>query len=410
MAEGILRSPTFFVGAERQRQNLDLFQRREQNLAEAYHKNKPLCFSGRAYQKTHPIKARKGCKDADATLETPMILGVADGVSQIEDYGIDASMLPQELLQCCEELGMSQLLPGVELPPEEAYRGPIPLVREAYESTESLGSTTLVLALLDNSTRIHGKLHPMIAVISIGDCQLLILRRCNGRHSHLELVFHTEMQRFDGHNQTPLQLARVDDRIDPNWEEPLTIEVIERGSAVHCVSAYEGDIIIMGSDGVFDNLFLDEIVDLCNNMIVPGRSFPTHESVLGLLARKIVEACHEKTRPGPTGALPEAPIGRGGKTDDTSCVVAEVIEWTDSHSKIWAPRQRRLNWHNMMTCGDGCAAASDDYDEYDEDMLPPGTKPGSATARHFERKAARQLRKDQAEESSDEEGHHCCIA
>ena len=29
----------------------------------------------------------------------------------------------------------------------------------------------------DNSTRIHGKLHPMIAIITVGDCELLVLRR-----------------------------------------------------------------------------------------------------------------------------------------------------------------------------------------------------------------------------------------
>jgi len=46
MADGMLRSPTFLVGAERQRKNLDEFKRREQQLAEAYHKNKPLCFNG----------------------------------------------------------------------------------------------------------------------------------------------------------------------------------------------------------------------------------------------------------------------------------------------------------------------------------------------------------------------------
>ena len=51
------------------------------------------------------------------------------------------------------------------------------------------------------------------------------------------------------------------------------------------------------------------------------------------LAQQIVEACHAKTRPGPMGQLREAPIGRGGKKDDTSCVVAEVVEWT----KDWDP-------------------------------------------------------------------------
>merc|ERR1719437_408123 len=127
----------------------------------------------------------------------------------------------------------------------------------------------------------------MIAVISIGDCELLMLRRLKGRQSELQAVFHTEMQRIDGHVQTPLQLARVDDRVDPEFDENLALEVIERGSAVHCVSAYEGDIIVLGSDGVFDNLFLDEIVDICNEILVapsPGTFTPTQPSLLAQIA------------------------------------------------------------------------------------------------------------------------------
>ncbi|CAK8998003.1 unnamed protein product [Durusdinium trenchii] len=206
----VQRSPTFFVGAEKQKKDLDAFQRREQQLAEVYYKNKPLCFNACTYQRTHPVKANAGHRDADATLVSPMAVGVADGVSQIEEYGIDSSELPTELLRQCEELAFDQCI----------------------------GSTTLVLALLDNSTRIHGKLHPMIAVISIGDCELVILRRLQGRSGPLELVFHTEMQRVDGHCQTPLQLARVDERIDAQFHDSITVEVIERGSAVHCISAY----------------------------------------------------------------------------------------------------------------------------------------------------------------------------
>merc|ERR1719471_1577353 len=200
-----------------------------------------------------------------------MLLGVADGVSQIEEYGIDASELPRELLKGCEELAMSQLIPDKSAKLEGEYRGPIPLMREAYESTECLGSTTVLLAALDNGTRIHGKLHPMIAVLSIGDCELLMLRRTNGRQNELEAVFHTEMQRIDYNVQTPLQLARVDGRIDEDFDESIALEVIEKGSAVHCVSAYEGDIVIMGSDGVFDNLFLDEIVEICNENMRPSK-------------------------------------------------------------------------------------------------------------------------------------------
>merc|ERR1719265_2070759 len=159
----------------------------------------------------------------------------------------------------------------------------------------------------------------MIAILSIGDCEILILRRLEGR---LEQVFHTEMQRIDGNAQSPLQLARVDETVDPSFDESLAIEVIERGSAVHCVSAYEGDIVVMGSDGVFDNLFLDELVDLCNSVLPPkpGKFSPTHPTLLSQLAQRIVQEAHAKSRPRAGGHYPDAPIGKGGKMDDTSVV------------------------------------------------------------------------------------------
>merc|ERR1719506_1400838 len=179
------RSPTFLVQGEQQRQQLENFTKSEQHFEEQYQKNKPLCFNARAFQRTHPSKIRMGYKDADATLTSPMLLGVCDGVSQLEEYGMDPAVLPHELLQTCEELAMLQLVPDGPVNPQDAYRGPISLLKEAYEATEAQGSTTVLLAALDNSTKIHGKLHPMIAVLSIGDCELLMLRRAQGQQSPL---------------------------------------------------------------------------------------------------------------------------------------------------------------------------------------------------------------------------------
>lgn len=371
------RSPTFLVDTAQQRNIMDTFQRREQHFTEEYQKNKPLCFSARAYQMTHPGKMRGGHKDADATLASPMLLGVADGVSQLEEFGMDAAELPHELLRTCEELAMAQLIPDRPVSPQDAYRGPVALLKEAYEATESLGSTTVLLGILDNSTRIHGKLHPMVAVLTIGDCELLMLRRIQGRATPLQAVFHTEMQRIDGHVQTPLQLARVDERVDPEFDEEVAIEVIERGSAVHCVSTYEGDICVLGSDGVFDNLYLDEIVDICNAYMPPSNDpnfTAIQPDVLHSIAIRLVEECHNKTRPGPGGHMPETPIGRGGKMDDTSVVVAEVVEWTKAHSAVWAKVRRNRQWQNIASCGGAlpgfgktCTASKDEeWEEYEE--------------------------------------------
>lgn len=249
---------------------------------------------------------------------------------------------------------MMQLMPeGGQLLPQDAYRGPIALLKEAYEETESFGSTTVLLAALDNSTRIHGKIHPMIAVLSIGDCELLMLRRTQGKHSDLEAVFHTEMQRIDYNMQTPLQLARVDGRIDEDFDESIAFEVIEKGSAVHCVSAYEGDILILGSDGVFDNLFLDEIVEVCNEILRPSESkefTPMPPSMLSQVAQRIVRDSHGKSE-AQFGQFADTPIGKGGKVDDTSVVVAEIVEWTDAHREIWSQVRRNRKWKNVLSCG-----------------------------------------------------------
>mmetsp|Transcript_66345 Transcript_66345/g.183269 ORF Transcript_66345/g.183269 Transcript_66345/m.183269 type:complete len:408 (+) Transcript_66345:69-1292(+) len=345
------RSPTFLVGTSQQKGILEEFQRREQHFTEEYQKNKPLCFSARAYQQTHPAKVRMGYKDADATLTSPMLLGVCDGVSQLEEFNMDPSLLPNELLRTCEELAMVQLMPDQPLNPQDAYRGPISLLKEAYEASESFGSTTVLLAALDNGTRIHGKLHPMIAVLSIGDCELLMLRRTNGRQSELEAVFHTEMQRIDYNVQTPLQLARVDGRIDEDFDESIALEVIEKGSAVHCVSAYEGDILILGSDGVFDNLFLDEIVEICNEILQPRpQSENLPPSMLSQVAQRIVKDSHAKSD-AKNGQFMDTPIGKGGKVDDTSVVVAEIVEWTDAHREIWSQVRRNRKWKSVLSCG-----------------------------------------------------------
>lgn len=368
------RSPTFLVNKDQQKNQLSEFKRNDQHLSEQYQKNKPLCYNANAYQKTHPRKAAQGRKDADATVVSPMLIGVADGVSQIEDFGIDASELPHELLKACEELAMLQLMPDADemmASPEDSYEGPISLMRAAYESTESLGSTTALLAILDNSTQIHGKLHPMVAVLAVGDCELLILRRVQGRQSPLEAVFHTEMQRIGGHAQQPIQIARIDERVDPDFDDACAIEVIERGSAVHYVSAYEGDVLVMGSDGVFDNLFLDEIVDICNQVFRPqvynGRGSsssmkPTDPKLMREAARRIVMESHGKTEPGPSGYYAEAPIGKGGKVDDTCCVVGEVVEWTEKHNNVWSRVRRNRQWQDLLSCGGNFATEDDEAD------------------------------------------------
>lgn len=128
---------------------------------------------------------------------------------------------------------------------------------------------------------------------------------------------------------------------------------------MHCVSAYEGDVVVLGSDGVFDNLFRDEILDIANQLLPPpqgGPFRPTSLDVLQRVARRVVEDCHRKTERLLGGSYPETPIGKGGKKDDTSCVVGEVVEWTEAHGDHCLRRRRSRQMQrmrNFFTCGIG---------------------------------------------------------
>mmetsp|Transcript_23798 Transcript_23798/g.80419 ORF Transcript_23798/g.80419 Transcript_23798/m.80419 type:complete len:126 (+) Transcript_23798:271-648(+) len=102
----------------------------------------------------------------------------------------------------------------------------------------------------------------------------------------------------------------------------------------------------------------------------------------------------------PRGQMPDAPIGRGGKTDDTSCVVAEVIEWTEAHSKVWRPRQRRWQWPGFMACGAQCAVDEEELDDYEGSMRPHGYKnPRVGRDAKFN-----------SNDDDEEDDSNCCIA
>jgi len=175
----------------------------------------------------------------------------------------------------------------------------------------------------------------------------------------------------------------VDERIDPDFDEEVAYEVIRKGSAVHCVSAYEGDILVVGSDGVFDNLFLDEIIDACNDTLPPldpGEPFAMRPaSVLRGLAKRLVLDAHKKSGEDGRERILESPIGKGGKVDDTSVVVAEVVEWTQAHRDAWREMRRHRKLRKMFACGgftkafSSCPGMSSDeirqdqFDDYEED-------------------------------------------
>merc|ERR1719263_1735307 len=102
-----------------------------------------------------------------------------------------------------------------------------------------------------------------------------------------------------------------------------------------------------------------------------GKFRPCDRDTLAQVARRIVEESHSKTQSGPNG-FRDCPIGKGGKGDDTSCVVGEVVEWTEEHGEAWANLRRRTWFKNFFTCG-GAIPSTDQELNFGDDRLEYGT-------------------------------------
>ncbi|CDJ53639.1 T-cell activation protein phosphatase 2C, putative [Eimeria brunetti] len=140
----------------------------------------PLQFvvAGRSIQ--HPQKAALKCTNADAFAADQNVIGIADGVSTVEDEGLDPSELPIELLGLCLKETRARALNSVvfDAEAEESLHAcdvdvatpklPLYILTKASVQCKSYGSTTCVLALLDECK---------LWSVNIGDSQLLVLRR-----------------------------------------------------------------------------------------------------------------------------------------------------------------------------------------------------------------------------------------
>merc|ERR1711862_399086 len=130
-------------------------------------------------------------------------------------------------------------------------------------------------------------------------------------------------------------------------------------------------------------------------------------------------------RPG-LGGYADSPIGKGGKMDDTSVVVAEIVEWNESKNRQWANKARQRKAYGprgkggsvfaLFGCGGACSADEEHVDDYDESMHPSlsqssyGAAPGPVQPFGFTCKD--NVSREDGSDSEDEEAEagRCTIA
>lgn len=91
----------------------------------------------------------------------------------------------------------------------------------------------------------------------------------------------------------------------------------------------EGDIVLLGSDGLFDNIFDHDIVDIINHCSTPT---PNAQKIADELMKRAREVAEDSRGVSPfqDRAIQEGFYYQGGKVDDVTIVVGVVKVAEDS--------------------------------------------------------------------------------
>lgn len=232
----------------------------------------------------HPEKVKTGGEDAHFICEEEQTIGVADGVGGWADVGVNAGYYSREL--------MSNSIAAIRDEPRGSV-DPSRVLEKAHSLTKAKGSSTACIVTLTNEG---------LLAINLGDSGFIVVR--DGIS-----VFRSPVQQHGFNFTYQLECGNGAD--------------LPSSGQVFTVAVSVGDVIVAGSDGLFDNLFNDEITSVVVEAVKEGLEPQAMAKKIADLARK---RALDRNRPSPFSVAAQEAGYRyyGGKLDDTTVVVSYV--------------------------------------------------------------------------------------
>lgn len=232
----------------------------------------------------HPDKEETGGEDAHFICVDEQAIGVADGVGGWAERGVNSGLYSREL--------MSNSVTAVQ----EEPKGSVDTARvleKAHSITKAEGSSTACILALNE----HG-----IHAINLGDSGFMVVRDGS-------TIFRSPVQQR-GFNYT-YQLESGGGGDLPSSGQVFTVPVAP------------GDVIIAGTDGLFDNLYSNEITSVVVHAMRAGFGPQVTAQKIAALARQRAQDKNRQT-PFSTAAQDAGWLYYGGKLDDITVVVSYV--------------------------------------------------------------------------------------
>jgi protein phosphatase PTC7 len=230
----------------------------------------------------HPAKVSKGGEDAYFLSEDMKIIGVADGVGGWGDIGVDPALYSKSLMD-----GAKLSVQG-----SQSLREPVDIMSDAYQySSYVQGSSTCCIIMVNG---IH------LTAANLGDSGFMVLRG-------LEIVYRTKEQQHSFNFPYQIGTGSAD---KPEHSQKISVEV------------QPGDLIIAGTDGLWDNLFDDDILEVIANA-------PNDPATIAQqIARQAHIVANDKDIISPFSKSARSngyPLATGGKLDDITVMVGRVV-------------------------------------------------------------------------------------
>ena len=286
------------------------------------------CMVAHPKQQTAPLSP-EGSADAYFIEEEKQIFGLADGVGEWETFGLDPSLFPNELMHNCK-LAFEKSEPLLKkLPRTEVLSAFEQVLYEGYAGVESYGSSTALLVYCKDS---------YLFSLCLGDSGYMVLRERETKKYSLVYRSCEQQHSFN----CPLQLAQMPKKEDYNdlLKKGLStlVTLLKRAKKTTYDSPFDSvsesivlklnDLIIAGTDGLFDNLFDTEILET-------AESFAAFYDNKKELVQKLAEQLSTKAVEKGWDSNYKSPFSRnatkhgrkhfGGKLDDTTVIVGIAL-------------------------------------------------------------------------------------
>ncbi|KAL6283385.1 hypothetical protein ACE6H2_014314 [Prunus campanulata] len=235
-------------------------------------------------------------EDAHFISHFAQTIGVADGVGGWARKGIDAGEYARGIMNHAKETATHMAAVGAT--PVDARK----VLNEAYENNADVqGSSTACILSFDKE---RGSLH----ALNVGDSGFLLFRE-----SMCLYISPTQQRRFN----CPYQLGNHVRGDRPEAAEEFEVE-----------DMMPGDIIVLGTDGLLDNMFVSEIEEVlvAFNKVSGGRDCDCQELASTIAAVALFNSEDEDNVTPFQMAAEKAGVEHvGGKIDDITVVVATVV-------------------------------------------------------------------------------------